>query len=75
MEEIKKYVERLKLTFPNVLDSRSKTALLYNITGVPTTFIIDVQGRTIGIAYGLRQWMSEDGQSLVEYLLKESRDN
>ncbi len=72
-EEIIDYVKRMGITFPNVHDTTFESARNYQVRGVPTTFIIDVKGRAIGVAVGLRSWMSEDSQKLVQQLLMEAK--
>jgi len=38
------YMEARKLDLPVIADSRGELARLYDITAVPTTFVIDAQG-------------------------------
>ena len=65
------YVRQLKITFPNLHDTTSETAQIYQIRGVPMTFIIDNKGRARGVAVGQRLWMGEVSQELVRLLLAE----
>ncbi len=73
METIQSDIKRLKITFPNLHDSTYETARKYQVAGVPTTFIIDVKGKAIGVAVGRRLWMSENSQKLVRKLMAERK--
>ncbi len=67
------YVRQLKITFPNLHDTTSETARIYQIKGVPMTFLIDTKGRARGVAVGMRSWMSEESHELVRLLLAEAK--
>lgn len=53
---VKPFMEKLKLSFPILLDTRGKIANLYKITGVPETFIIDGRGVIAEKVIGARNW-------------------
>ena len=74
IDKVKKYVKEHKLTFPNLHDPTTKSASEYGVRGVPTTYLIDVDGKVIGGAIGPRPWDGEDVQKLVEQLLAEAKD-
>ena len=67
-------MQELELTFPTVHDPDAKSAGDYGVRGVPMTFFIDAQGKTLGGVVGPRQWDSEDFHDLVELLLAERND-
>ncbi|WP_293172620.1 TlpA disulfide reductase family protein [Oceanithermus sp.] len=46
------FVERYGITFPVVQDGGADVAWTYRVTGLPTTFFIDVQGRVVYIHQG-----------------------
>lgn len=43
----KEFVDRFRLTFPNVVDRTGSTAIDYGVYGVPETFFIDRHGRIV----------------------------
>jgi len=43
-KDVQPYIEKLKLTFPILLDSQGKAADLYHVIGMPTTFFLDKDG-------------------------------
>ncbi|MFP5380824.1 MAG: TlpA family protein disulfide reductase [Gammaproteobacteria bacterium] len=51
------------LTFPILLDARSRTMRAWKVAGLPTTFLIDKQGRIIASAIGGREF---DHPEMVE---------
>jgi len=68
-DKISSFVQTNGYTFPVLLDSQGKVANTYGVRAIPTTFLIDFQGKVIGKALGAREWASEDALNLIEYLL------
>lgn len=66
---VKSFAEKKGLTFPVVIDTSGKTKSIYHVTSLPTTFLIDQDGRIIGKSLGPRDWASEDAFALIESLL------
>ena len=73
-EAVKKYVEEMKLTFPNLHDPTTGIGTIYSVRGVPTTYILGKDGKLIGAAIGPRPWDNEEVQLLVEQLLAEGEE-
>lgn len=48
------FVERNRLTFPNVFDAHAQLAGAYGIQGVPSYVFIDKQGRIAHVSVGAR---------------------
>ncbi|MHB1402082.1 MAG: TlpA family protein disulfide reductase [Thiobacillus sp.] len=44
------------LTFPILLDTRSRTMQAWKVAGLPTTFLVDKQGRIVASAIGGREF-------------------
>lgn len=68
---VKKFFEEYKLTFMALLDSDGKVADLFGVRSIPTTYILDKQGRIIGGAVGARKWDGEKSEALFEYLINQ----
>ncbi len=62
--KVNPYLKRLGVTFPIVLDTDSKIATLYGTRDLPSTFLIDPQGRVILAAKGERDWAAAE---MIEY--------
>jgi len=67
--EIDQYARELGLTFPLLLDRRGKIQGAYGVVGVPTTFLIDRDGRPIALAIGGRDWDTPLAREIIQRLL------
>lgn len=72
VQVVKPFMEELQLTFPALLDSASEAARLYGLRGLPTTYLIDQNGRLIGAAVGGRDWYSTEAKALIAGLLRQA---
>jgi thiol-disulfide isomerase/thioredoxin len=45
-----------ELSFPILLDTRSRTMQAWKVAGLPTTFLVDKQGRIVASAIGGREF-------------------
>ena len=52
--QVRAFKESFKLNFPILLDADSSTGMIYGAISVPTTYLIDRDGRIIGGALGRR---------------------
>jgi peroxiredoxin len=68
--DVKKFMERYRLTFPAPVDGDGTVADRYNIWSLPTTYFINTQGQVIGKVIGGRQWDSKEAMDYVSSLLK-----
>jgi cytochrome c biogenesis protein CcmG, thiol:disulfide interchange protein DsbE len=68
---VRRYAQELGLTFPLVLDADGSINALYGVVGVPTTFIVDRDGRAVAFAVGPREWAGPPARSLIRALLAE----
>ena len=67
---VKQFYEEYKLTFTTLLDITGDLGAALGIRSIPTTFILDKDGRIIGKALGPREWESKKSIALFEYLTK-----
>ena len=70
---VKSYVSRKKLTFLNLLDPKSSTAVQYGVRGIPMNFFINPRGKVMAFASGYRKWDSKEGLRMIEQLLSASQ--
>lgn len=68
-EEVQKYVDEYKLTFPVLLDPNQETRRRYFIMGLPTSYLIDANGKLRGFISGSREWDSETSKKVMRILL------
>ena len=68
---VKKYFKKNKLTFISLLDADGQVSGLFGVRSIPTTFILDKEGRIIGGAVGAREWNSQESVALFEHLINQ----
>ena len=64
------FVKRLGLTFPVGLDTKMELANTYGVRALPSSFIIDREGRLAALALGPRAWDNVAAHSLMEGLAR-----
>jgi peroxiredoxin len=69
-DRIKEYAEEYNLTFPILWDPDQKVRKHYYIMGLPTTYLIDPEGKLRGFASGARVWDSGDAIQALTSLKK-----
>ncbi len=72
-EKVSSFMKENGYTFPVLLDSGGGIANTYGIRAIPTTYLVDPEGRTVGKALGARNWISENALKLIEDLLPKKR--
>jgi peroxiredoxin len=66
--QVKEFFKVHKLTFTALLDSTGDVGTAFGIYQIPTTFILDKEGRIIAKAVGPREWDSKNAIALFEHL-------
>jgi cytochrome c biogenesis protein CcmG/thiol:disulfide interchange protein DsbE len=69
---IREYARELGLSFPLMPDPTGKITSAYGVIGLPTTFIVQRNGRAVALAVGPREWNGAAARSLIAILLAES---
>ncbi|GMQ86892.1 MAG: TlpA disulfide reductase family protein [Gammaproteobacteria bacterium] len=67
--EVRAFVEELGLTFPVLHDRDSLVSRLYSNPGVPSSYLIDPQGKVAYRVLGEYDWFDENAINVVEKLL------
>ncbi len=68
---IETFSKILDLSFPILLDPESKVSDLYKVSDMPTSFLIDRNGKVISRIVGTEEWTSPEAIRLVEDLLSQ----
>jgi len=71
LKVIQRYARSLGVTFPLLLDPQHTISQLYGVAGVPTTFLLGRDGRTVALAVGAREWQSPAARRILDVLLAE----
>ena len=69
-KRVSKFMQSSGVDFPVYLDSDGAVAIQYGVTGIPTTYIIDPDGKIVGRAVGPREWASQESVALMRSLMK-----
>lgn len=59
-DSVRRFVERAGVTFPVLLDRQSATARAWQVTALPVTYVIGVDGHVKAGAIGVRDWDHPD---------------
>lgn len=70
LKPVQEFLNKQHYTFPVLLDPNGETLDLFEVKGIPITFIIDKKGRVIGRAIGPRDWKSPEVFSLINLLIE-----
>jgi thiol-disulfide isomerase/thioredoxin len=68
-DRVKNFFKEYKLSFTALLDTAGEVGAMFGLYQIPTTYILDKEGRIIGKAVGPREWDSKKSISLFEYLI------
>ena len=71
-ELVREFFTEYKLSFTALLDSEGKARGLFGVGSIPTTLILDKEGRVVGAAVGSREWDSKQSFALFERLINEA---
>jgi len=70
-KRVETFTKLLDLSFPVLLDPESEVNDLYKVSNMPTSFLIDGNGKIISRIVGTKDWSSPEAIQLVEKLLNE----
>jgi len=72
--QVKKFFKKHRLTFTALLDLTGEVGTRFGISTIPTTFILDREGRITAKALGPREWDSKKAIALFEHLIDKGVD-
>ena len=72
-KKVNEYAKNLNLSFPILLDPDRKTRKAYFIRGLPTSYLIDADGKLKGFISGARKWDGPSARQVFQ-LLAHPRD-
>jgi peroxiredoxin len=68
-EVVQPFVTQLHLSFTTLLDATRQVTRLYGVTSLPTTYLLDREGRIVTVAIGGHDWATADARALITSLL------
>ncbi len=72
-EVVSPFVEEYDLTFPVLLDPQDVVGRRLQISGIPTTYLLDKHGRIAGVESGAQNWNSSKVHRLLDSLIAETK--
>ncbi len=70
MHRVGEFCRMNDVTFTVLLDPKGVVRRSYEVTALPTSYLIGRDGRIVGKILGAREWGSDDSIKLVEHLLE-----
>ena len=70
-QTVRKFAKELGLSFPILLDPRGITGLTYGLRAIPTTYLVDKQGRLTARLIGSREWDTPEFKDALRLLMDE----
>jgi len=67
---VQQFIRSTGYTFPVMLDSANRVSFVYGIRAIPTTYIIDREGKIIGYVIGSTMWDNQRVIAAIDALLK-----
>jgi peroxiredoxin len=69
VEVVQPFVTQLHLSFTTLLDTTGQVTRLYGVTSLPTTYLLDREGRLVTVTIGSHDWAKADVRALIMSLL------
>lgn len=68
-DEVNAYLSKMKLGFPVLLDTDSSNTRRWKVFALPTTFVLDAEGRVRHVLTGPAEWDEGEALAVVESTL------
>ncbi|MDQ6958596.1 MAG: TlpA disulfide reductase family protein [Mariprofundaceae bacterium] len=69
LQAVRQFVQQRNLSFPVVIDPEGEVRNRYEVRGLPTTYLIDRDGKIIGRIIGERKWNGRQATAIFKQLL------
>jgi len=69
LNTVRQFIQKNKYSFPVLLDTTRQTSAIYGVEAIPTSFIIDREGKIIGRLIGSIRWDTQQIYNAFEKLL------
>ena len=64
-EVVQPFVDRHRLRFTTLLDTMGQVTRLYGVTSLPTTYLLDREGRVVTVTIGGYDWAQASARALI----------
>jgi peroxiredoxin len=69
VEVVQPFLDRRPLRFTTLLDTMGQVTRLYGVTSLPTTYLLDREGRVVTVKIGGYDWAQPEARALITALL------
>jgi peroxiredoxin len=70
VEVVQPFMSQHQLTFLPLLDSATRVTRTYGVTTLPTSYLLDREGRLVTVEIGGRDWATAESRALITSLLE-----
>ena len=67
--KVNAFQKKLKLHFPILVDPQQQVSQTYGVSDLPSTFLLNPEGKVIAAAKGERDWFSKEARSYIKELI------
>jgi peroxiredoxin len=71
-QDVSQFMQKKAFHFPALVDTKGEVAAQYMVQGLPTTYLIDCQGKMRGYIVGTLQWTSKATTTLLDTMLRDT---
>ncbi|MGH8068541.1 MAG: peroxiredoxin family protein [Candidatus Entotheonellia bacterium] len=68
---VQPFMVEYRLSFPALLDMTGRVSGMYGVRSIPTSYLLDRQGRVVSREIGARNWANAEARALIASLLNE----
>jgi peroxiredoxin len=69
-EVVQPFVSQQQVSFTTLLDASGQVTRLYGVTSLPTTYLLDREGRLVTVEIGGHDWSAAGARALIRSLLE-----
>jgi peroxiredoxin len=70
-DKVAPFIDKRQFQFTTLLDGDGAVSTRYKLRGLPTTYLIDCRGHTVGWTVGPQEWTSDAVRALLTALLND----
>jgi cytochrome c biogenesis protein CcmG/thiol:disulfide interchange protein DsbE len=67
--KVRSFAKDKGLSFPILLDRNGAVASQYGVRAHPVAYLVDINGKIVGVAQGFRKWDRKEMKTLVSSLM------
>ena len=68
---VESFMDEHDFELPVLLDPSGSVGMQYGVRGIPTSYVVDREGRVVGMLVGAREWDAPEVKELIRHLASE----